>query len=505
MKICILGGGTSGWLAALWITRAQPYGHKITLVESSKIGIIGTGEGTTGLFHELLTGKLLGVPIDIAEFFKETKATQKLGNKFVNWHKTPGYYYAPLDNTPTHRHEWDASLIYHISKYGLKNAHLSTICGNWMQENLCSFDKVNNNDYNHGAYHFDGHLVGKFFKKLVKKDCTVIDSEYVQCKKDEKGNIKSIKLANGQEIYADYFIDATGFARVLNKEVEAGWHSYNKYLTLDTAIPFQTPHEEGKDIRPITTSTALNAGWMWQIPTQERMGNGYIYDSSCITYDEALREIEITLGKPIEPIKTIKFEPGRVERPFCKNVMSIGLSCAFHEPLQATNIHSQIGMLQYLTNCVLRPNTLPANEYQNKLINSEYNKSLDMFTDLIQTHHKSGRQDTVYWKKTQFDTPMTDRVEAIKEFCKRRWPNSIDFFGGFGSAGYGVFIYPILNNEWINLKYIGVPNVDQMHNQWIKTIKNLSSKVHTHQQFLNDIQSGKIKNIAMASNNNVEA
>ena len=103
MKICILGGGTSGWLAALWITRLQPDRHKVTIVDSSKIGIIGTGEGTTGLFHGLLTGQLLGTPINIAEFFKETKATQKLGNKFVNWHKTPGYYYAPIDNTITHR------------------------------------------------------------------------------------------------------------------------------------------------------------------------------------------------------------------------------------------------------------------------------------------------------------------------------------------------------------------------------------------------------------------
>ena len=499
MKICILGGGTSGWLAALWITRLQPDRHKVTIVDSSKIGIIGTGEGTTGLFHGLLTGQLLGTPINIAEFFKETKATQKLGNKFVNWHKTPGYYYAPIDNTITHRDEWDISLMYHISKYGLKNAHLSTICGHWIEENLCGFDKANNNSYNHGAYHFDGHMVGKFFKKMVKRDCTIIDSEYVGCKKDEKGNLKSIKLANGQEIYADYFIDATGFARVLNKEVDAGWHSYSKYLTLDTAIPFQTPHEEGKDIRPLTTSTALNAGWMWQVPTQERMGSGYVYDSSCITYDEALRELEITFGKPIEPIKTIKFEPGRVERPFCKNVMSIGLSCAFHEPLQATNIHSQIAMLQYLTGCVLRPDVLPANEYQNKLINTEYNKTLDMFTDLIQTHHKSGRQDTTYWKKTQFDTPMTDRVEAIKEFCNRRWPTTIDFFGGYGSAGYGVFIYPIINNEWINWKSIGVPNADQTHSQWIKTIKKLSSKVHNHQQFLNGVQSGKIKTITLAS------
>ena len=498
MKICILGGGTSGWLAALWITKQQPGRHKVTIVDSSKIGIIGTGEGTTGLFQGLLNGQLLGSAVNQADFFRETKATQKLGVNFVNWRNKPGSFYAPIDNTATFREEWDVALIYHISKYGLKNAHLSTNCGNWIVNNLSGYDREQHFSYNHGAYHFDGHLVGKFFKKLVGKDCTIIDSEYQTCKKDNKGNIRSIKLANGQEVHADYFIDATGFARVLNKEVQAGWHSYNKDLTLDTAIPFQLPHEPGKDIRPITTATALNAGWMWQIPTQERMGCGYVYDSTCITYDEALRELEVKFGKPIEPIKTIKFEAGRIEQPFCKNVMSIGLSCAFHEPLQATNIHSQIAMLQYFNACVLRPDTIPEGEYQNKMINMEYNKTLDQFTDLIQIHHKSGRQDTTYWKKTQFDTPTRDRVAAVKEFCTRRWPTAIDFFSGYGGAGYGVFIYPIINYEWINWKAIGVPDIWKTHSDWMRSIKNLSSKVMTHQQLLDGIQSGKITKIGLA-------
>jgi protoporphyrinogen oxidase len=46
MNIVILGGGTAGWLTALY---ADKYfkGSKIKLIESSKVGILGAGEGTT--------------------------------------------------------------------------------------------------------------------------------------------------------------------------------------------------------------------------------------------------------------------------------------------------------------------------------------------------------------------------------------------------------------------------------------------------------------------------
>ena len=46
MNIVILGGGAAGWFTALY---ADKYfkGHKITLIESKKIGILGAGEGTT--------------------------------------------------------------------------------------------------------------------------------------------------------------------------------------------------------------------------------------------------------------------------------------------------------------------------------------------------------------------------------------------------------------------------------------------------------------------------
>ena len=47
-SIVILGGGTAGWMTAnLLQQRWGEQGTKITLIESSAIGIIGVGEGST--------------------------------------------------------------------------------------------------------------------------------------------------------------------------------------------------------------------------------------------------------------------------------------------------------------------------------------------------------------------------------------------------------------------------------------------------------------------------
>jgi tryptophan halogenase len=52
-EVVVVGGGTAGWITALYVKRCYP-NIKITLIESSDIGILGAGEGTTPHFIALL-------------------------------------------------------------------------------------------------------------------------------------------------------------------------------------------------------------------------------------------------------------------------------------------------------------------------------------------------------------------------------------------------------------------------------------------------------------------
>lgn len=493
MKICIIGGGTAGWLTALCITKISKFKHYITVIESSKIKIIGAGEGTTGVFGKILEN----LEIDEAEFMIKTHASQKMGINFVNWRGEKESYIAPIDNTYTSEKIFDHFLMKSYADNNFTDFHRSTLCGILAEHNLSSIDFSKKIHYAFNAYHFDGHLVGQYLKSLCIDQCNLIDAEYSHCKKDERGFIKSITLSNGQEVVADYFVDCTGFARILSKELGTRWHSYKENLSCNTAVPFLLPH--GNDIiRPLTTSQALNNGWMWKIPTQDRYGCGYVFDDNFISPDQAVEEVEKLLQQPVNPIKVIKFEPGRLEKTFDKNVISIGLSGIFLEPLQATSIHGSITQIQYLIHQYLNTNIPIQDDSQNNLTNKIINNMADNFADLIQVHYKSGRSDTEFWKRQQL-LPEREFVSIIKNIGNRRHINKTDFDHIAVGAGYPVFIYPVLFNQWINkdniIEQLKMQNFDQeyySYNNWIFEVKR---NVISHNEMIADFKSNNIRNL----------
>jgi flavin-dependent dehydrogenase len=503
MKICVIGGGTAGWLAALWITKMQKGQHRVTVIESSKIKIIGAGEGTTGHFSGIIKNVIGNFGINEAEFMKETGATQKMGIRFSNWKGQGDSFISPIDNAPTlGESEWDLLMQYHCAYVDDQHPNRATMCGVLGEKGLSTYDRNHWESYGFCAYHFDGHKVGQYFKKIAAPLCEqVVDSEFLSASLDEQGYISSITLTNGQTIEADWFLDATGFARVLAPSVDAKWVSYKEWLTCDRAIPFLLPHK-GRNVASLTDSVALSAGWMWKIPTQTRYGCGYVYDSSCISYDQALDELERFLGHRVEPIKHIEFEPGRLEETFCKNVVFIGLSGIFLEPLQATSIHGTISQLQCFHNLILRPDSAARSIHQNRRANEIMNRDFDQFADLIQTHYRSGRTDTEFWKKQQA-LPARPCVEYLKELGSRRWPHPFDWESGWGSAGYGVFIYVMLHYGWIDLDEIRPtvnPKIKAAYDRWQQKIKGVTDRVMSHDQMIESLLEDRIQKLVYQDN-----
>jgi tryptophan halogenase len=491
MKICILGGGTSGWLTALYIQARHP-NHEITVVESSRIGIVGAGEGSTGVFADVLS-RILGISAE--DFLANTGATQKLGIRFHNWQGNGRSYIAPLDNTRTAFDNpalIDTSLIYHCRTQGKDRAHLSTLCGELAERGLSSVVSATGEIVHVHSYHFDGHKVGAYFKQLsLAKGAQFIDSEYRYSTRFENGSIASITLVNDQTITADIFVDATGFARILGQEVGAGWHSYQDTLTCNRAMPFLLPHTDRID--PLTEAYALKSGWMWSIPTQDRLGCGYVYDSNYTTDAEAQLEIEQFLGHPITPIRIIPFESGRVEQTFCHNVVSVGLAGNFLEPLQATNIHGTIGQLYFLTEFWLRDHG-HAGDVESARLNNMINQSVDTFADLIQIHYHSGRSDTPFWQNQQ-TIKLRPQVEYLKEMGRHRWPIVEDWPPRLGGSGYGPAIYPLIEYGWFDHAIAHEPlrnitHVQQQYARELEHIQNIADQTMSHTRLIQQLKQG---------------
>jgi hypothetical protein len=427
MNFVIAGGGTAGWLAALFLVKAHPNKHKVTLIESSQIGIIGAGEGSTGVMYDLLSNSWFDTGTTIPEFLKAVDGTPKMGIRHKNWTPKGDSYYAPLDGSRTSGANPDIDFLRTFAKQGYQGMHKASPMGKTFENGMISPN---------ASFHFNAHKIGPFFKKLLSDSVTVIDAKIDQVQIDEHAHISELWLDNGQKVSADFFIDCTGMGRKLISKLQVDWKTYHRNLPVNKAMPFILPYEEGVKVEPVTVAHALNAGWMWQIPTSERIGCGYVFDSHYITPDQAQEEVETLLGKKIEPIKILDFQAGRSNRLWEGNCLALGLAAAFAEPLEATSIHTTIIQLlnftfEYLTDDINQT----VNENNRQLYNRKMTKMYDDILDFLVIHYQGGRTDTEFWQRITQGETLTSFAAEVLEKCKHKIPGVLNYDYYYGCVG----------------------------------------------------------------------
>jgi tryptophan halogenase len=281
----------------------------------------------------------------------------------------------------------------------------------------------------------------------MKNGVKVIDAEIESLNRNSlTGELSSVQTTIGN-IDADFWIDCSGFSRVLIKPMGGDWVSYKDYLPVNGAIPYIHPFEKDEDVKLETLAWAMPNGWMWQIPTQERYGCGYVYSDMFTTYDKAVDELIKTTGRKIEPLRNLKFDVGRCKNFWVKNVVAVGLSAGFVEPLEATSIHATIVQLDVLSSNLL--NFVPTTEhiiYESniKRYNEFFGKLFDDIKDLIQIHYMTDREDTDFWKYCKYTMKRTDKVKEILEISKHRAPSMLDFELYHGAANWGVWGWTVV-------------------------------------------------------------
>ena len=445
MKIVIVGGGTAGWIAACYYARFNESSkNEIVVIESSKIPIIGAGEGSTGIFTKIVNSHFSQMGINEIDFLNKTKSTLKLGIRFKDWNGDGKEFLSPVQPTETTISSVDTHvLVSHI----LGDYADSSPSGYLMNNDLSTYSKSGRTIMGH-SYHFDAKKVGEYFKEYaMAAGVKCVDTEVTSLNiNKDTGELDSIESTIGN-ISADFWVDCSGFARVLIGPMGGGWNSYEEYLPVNSAIPYIHQYENGETPKLETLAWAMPNGWMWQIPTQERYGCGYVYSDKFTTYDKAVDELIKTTGRKIEPIRNLKFDCGRVENAWVKNVVAIGLSQGFVEPLEATSIHATLIQLDFLLSNTINFFSKKEDTIFNANIN-RYNefvgKFFDDIKDLIQLHYMTDREDTEFWKYCKYEMKRTDNVKDILEICKYRSPSMLDFKFYHCSGNWGVWCWSLI-------------------------------------------------------------
>jgi tryptophan halogenase len=459
MRIVIVGGGTAGWLSAAFLAKTNNLlklsggvaAHDITVVESANIPTIGAGEGSTGLFTDAIFNKLASLGITETDFLYGSDATLKMGIRFKDWDGVGTEFISPIQPTDTCLVNIDLDLLSYVA-YG--KAHNSSFCGYLMENGLSSYYTNKTKTTGTHSYHFNAHKVGEYLKKVcIKNGVKHIQGEVMRLNRNVfNGNLDSVTLDDGiTKIEADLWIDCSGFARVLTKPMGCGWKSYSNSLVTNAAIPFIEKFQTNTDVRLETLSQALPNGWMWKIPTQERYGCGYVYSDNFTTYDNAVEELQKVLGREIEPLRNIKFDAGRLDKVWVKNVIGMGLAGSFLEPLEATSIHTTILQLDILCHHFLYDET------QHTLIDTSrdrYNffiaRLIDDFADLIQMHYMTKREDSEFWKYCKHSLEKRDKVKYAIDASKHMCLSYLDFEMYHGSANWGVWCWTMAGLGYLN-------------------------------------------------------
>jgi tryptophan halogenase len=446
MNIVIVGGGTAGWITAMMAAKRHP-AHSITVIESSKIGIVGVGESTTGRMTDLLMNFYDDYGCDINEFIVETGATLKYGINHKGWtNNIDQSYFGPIDGSWTHASTPDPIFSWALAKLPHNRLLTTARCGYWIDNKMSTFNKYENSFLtpNH-AMHVDAHLVGEYFKRkcLVNPNARHIDTEVQAVELDSiTGNIKSVKLQTGETVHGDFFIDCTGFSKVLMKELDTKWISYRDNLPLNTAIPFWIDYKKDETPDIATVAWAQKNGWMWQLPLMDRKGCGYIFDDRFTTPEKAQEEVESILGHSIDIRKVIKFDSGRQEAAWVKNCVAIGLSSAFLEPLEATSIHSTIVQAQMFIHQYVKPTIEETlNNGARNIHNQRVRNMYDDIKDFLVMHYMGGRNDSEFWKYVSSGVTQTEYVSNLLELAKTGVPNAHEFPSYQGSAGWPLYSF----------------------------------------------------------------
>jgi tryptophan halogenase len=513
-SILIVGGGSSGWMTGAALVKHLP-NVKISLVESPDIKTIGVGESTLGHINEFF--HFLGLRDE--DWMKHCNATYKTSIKFTDFRDNPKdkpyvFHYPfglwDLTDKPNGLMDW----------FDYKAKYPETPCENFAEfyhdavlmtdHNKMTYNQNgairNFNPFNDVAYHMNAALFGEYLRDYVCKPNGLnhILATVKGASKDESGCISKIHTDKG-DLTADLYIDCTGFKSFLLEEIMGiQFESFDDLLMNDRAIAAPIQYiDKNKEMECVTNCTAIENGWVWNTPLWDRIGTGYVYSSQFVSDDDALGQFKKHLKSnrmicqndariDTAEFRQLKIRHGKHEKAWEKNVVAVGLSNGFVEPLEST------GLLMTHEAIIKLVNILKArNNYYNKLdvdsFNFSLNNQIDGFKNFIALHYAlSKRDDTEYWRHVTNN--ISYKNTGIFEFFSHSMINSRRFASNvteglfYIAAGMGYNPTDSSRLDFHNMVYNDDPYIpEKVMDEWLKhkrLVMKIIDRLPTHYEFL---------------------
>jgi glycine/D-amino acid oxidase-like deaminating enzyme len=500
-SICIVGGGTAGWLTAGIIAARHRGGLDITLVESETVGIIGVGEGTWPTMRSTL--KKMG--ISETDFFRECNASFKQGAKFSRWvtGAESDFYYHPLmlpEGFPS------LDLAPYWTRYSDDHANAPSfsdaVC---FQEAVCELGLapklITSPEYGgvaNYAYHLDAGRFAGFVREHCVKNLGIrhIVDDVTRVVKSDTGDIDHVETLKSGKLTGDLFIDASGFrSLLLGETLGVPFVDCSDVLFIDRALAVQVPYDDAQSaIVPHTLSTAQKHGWIWDIGLQSRRGVGYVFSSKHTTSAAALEELQAYIGKRELQPREIKITAGHRQTFWKGNCVAVGLAGGFLEPLEA----SALVLIELSADMVSA--MMPATRATMDIVARRFNETTHYrwrrIIDFLKLHYVlSQRTDSKFWMDNRDPNSVPESLKEQLELWRYRPPGDQDFNSTsemFPAASYQYVLFGMgfrmdvrhqpLERSMANAQRAFTQN-ETLKAKWTRTLpknRDLIDKIKTH-------------------------
>lgn len=407
-RVVVVGGGTAGYFAALAIKRDLP-SLDVTLIESSKIPIIGVGEATTTLMPPFLH---LQLGIDIVELYREVRPTWKMGIRF-DWGLPGGYHfhYAFGTTSPIEAYAHDGHTDNQSLSSLMMEANRAPIVAGDDGEPLSLLGHMP------FAYHLDNKTFVAHLEKCARRaGIHHIDAEITDViATADRESVEQLILDDGRRIGADLFVDASGFRSLLiGKALSSPFISFTSSLFCDTAVVAEVPQHG--PIQPYTTAETMDAGWCWRIPVEGEDHRGYVFSSAHLTVEEARDEMRAK-NPGMGDTWTVRFRSGRHQEFWKGNTVAIGNAYGFVEPLESSALHMVIMELR----CLLRAlRAAGGGDWDRARANRDVGEHWDYLRWFLALHYRFNRKsDTGFWRACRATVDVSGLEPLLEQFRER--------------------------------------------------------------------------------------
>jgi len=435
-EICIVGGGTAGWLTAAFIKRNLPM-INLTLIESPNIPTVGVGEATILNFDKFL--KSCG--FEKAEWMQAADAVYKAGIFSPNWRGNDINIWHQFSQTPKQDHFTTAVDLFYNTDFSDESYYQLA----QMDYDTCVLhNKIPNADQM--AFHLDAVKLANWVSSKVAPHIKHYQ-ENVENVVVEDGVISKIFVTNLGEVTADLFIDCTGFKRLLSGALPGSEYVNKSYClpnnaAIATPVEYENPETE---MKPYTTAQAMEHGWMWKTPIQTRIGSGLVYNRDLLDEQGAIDLFVQHWGE--KRLKTgvfnrIKWEPEYNACNWRGNVVSIGLASGFLEPLESTGLALITDGVVLLHNMISK---LFYTQTERDIFNNRLELLYDDATDFVGLHYMNNQRSSVYWDQVRANWRPSEtlqmKIDLHQEDLTR--PQSTNDYLIFGHHSWNIWLHSV--------------------------------------------------------------